>query len=135
MVMRRRDRGFTLVELLIALAISMVGLIGLMALQMVAIRSNASSRNFAEATALAQEKLEQLQIAPVSTLVTSTTTENNVPPSPNNTNQAVYTRVTTITTNGSQALLKVDVKWNDSYAVVGFAGKLHTVTMFDERTL
>ena len=142
MVRRRKDRGFTLVELLIALAISMVGLLGLMALQMIAIRANGASRNFAEAVSLAQEKLEMLQIAPVATFTTTAAVTEVLTPTstPRSPSQFTYNRVTTITTNGTQAIFKVEVNWADanlSNGVVTYAATAttHKVTMYDLRSL
>jgi type IV pilus modification protein PilV len=125
MVKRKRDKGFTLVELLIALAISLVGLMGLMALQLLAVRSNANSRNFAEATALAQEKIESLQATSYVSIAAGTTTENNLGATPGAT-LAPYTRTTTVSDNGSFKTITVAASWTDDYRT----NKTHTVTLY-----
>jgi prepilin-type N-terminal cleavage/methylation domain-containing protein len=130
----KKEKGFTLVELLIALAISMVGLLGLLALQMIAIRANANSRNFSEAVGLAQEKLESLQVLPFANLVGGTTAETSLAASPGSA-LTIYSRNTIITTavplNGTTVTkLEVDVSWADT----SVGGKTHTVTLVDLRT-
>ena len=57
----QRDEGFTLLEVMIALVILSVGLLGLAALQLVAIKSNAFSSEMTYATMLAQQHAEILK--------------------------------------------------------------------------
>jgi len=57
---RSDERGFTLVEGLIAMLVSVVGLIALAGMFSIAIKTNAHSRNLTTATTFAQDKLEQL---------------------------------------------------------------------------
>jgi Tfp pilus assembly protein PilV len=126
MVRRRRSGGFTLVELLIAMGLSMVGLLGLLALQSIAIRGNMMSRNFGEAIGIAQQRLEIAQRTPYaslsalaegpSTCLTTFGGTSGVNPNPDasNTTQAVYTRCTQITVNADNTTnLKVKVWWRD----------------------
>jgi prepilin-type N-terminal cleavage/methylation domain-containing protein len=123
MVKRKKQKGFTLVEILIALALSLVGLMGLMALQLLAVRSNANSRNFAEATALAQEKIESLQSTSYVSIAAAT--ESNLGATPGAT-LTPYTRITTVADNGSYKTISVAVSWSDDYR----AGKTHAVTLY-----
>ena len=149
--MRRRDRGclpharsarpprgrggFTLVELLISLALSVVGLLGLLALQLVSIRGNAASRSFSEATALAQERLEALQLVPYASLSlqdNQASPETHLAPNPGSTTQQLYTRTTTITVDAANndTNIQVDVSWSDpSVALV-----THHVKLYEVRT-
>jgi len=59
--MDRNQNGFTLIEVLVTLAILSIGLLGMAALTIEVIRSNAQSRAYAEATILAQDKLEEIK--------------------------------------------------------------------------
>jgi type IV pilus assembly protein PilV len=56
-----RDEGFTLLEVMISLVILSVGLLGLAALQLVAVKNNAFSSEMTYATMLAQQQAEILK--------------------------------------------------------------------------
>lgn len=58
---RKHQRGFTLLELLVTLGITTVGLTGLMSLHVATIRGNDSTAKNGEAVAIAQETLETLR--------------------------------------------------------------------------
>jgi type II secretory pathway pseudopilin PulG len=57
---RHGESGFTLIEAMIAMLVSVVGLVSIAGMFMIAMKTNASSRNFTTATTFAQDKLEQL---------------------------------------------------------------------------
>jgi len=61
-------KGFTLVEVLIAIVLSMIAVIGVTGLYMVETRSSSDSRHKTEAAVLCEDKMEWLrtQLAPVS---------------------------------------------------------------------
>lgn len=61
----RSEAGFTLVEVLVALAIMSVGLIGILALQRGAVSASGYSRRATEAAILAEDKLEELRTTPL----------------------------------------------------------------------
>lgn len=60
MTMRIKHYGFTILELLIAITILTVGLLGVARMQVSAIRGNYMSGNTTAALALAEEKMEDL---------------------------------------------------------------------------
>jgi prepilin-type N-terminal cleavage/methylation domain-containing protein len=60
----KKDSGFTLVEVLIALAILVIGLLGTLTLGITSINQNAYTRHLAQATTLAEEELENLLSLP-----------------------------------------------------------------------
>lgn len=64
--------GFSMVELLIAVVILAVGLLGLAELQITAMRANTQSESMVAATALAKEKIEE-----IAALASDNTTFNN----------------------------------------------------------
>jgi len=60
---RSGERGLTLVEAVIAMLVSVVGLVSVAGMFAIAMKTNASSRNLTTATTFAQDKLEQLEAA------------------------------------------------------------------------
>lgn len=61
--------GFTMIEAVIAMMVTVVGLVSIAGMFTLAMRTNASSRNFTTATTFAQDKLEQLGAASFQRLV------------------------------------------------------------------
>lgn len=59
--MSATDRGFCLVELLVATVIFLIGAVGLLTLLTTTIAANTHSRNVTEATQLAQDQIELLR--------------------------------------------------------------------------
>ena len=51
----RASRGFSLIETMVSLAILSFGMVGIMQLQIISVRTNAQSRKMAQATALAKD--------------------------------------------------------------------------------
>ncbi len=60
---RRREGGFTLLELLMTLGVTTIGLIGLLSLHLSIVRANDGASRAAEATQLAHATLESLRAA------------------------------------------------------------------------
>ena len=61
--------GFTLIEAIIAMMVTVIGLISIAGMFTLAMKTNASSRNFTTATTFAQDKLEMLGAASFQRLV------------------------------------------------------------------
>jgi len=59
--MRRREAGFTLVEVMVAMLLTAIAIIGILALFMSQSRASGYSRHSTEATALCEDKLEVLR--------------------------------------------------------------------------
>ena len=55
----RSERGFTMVELLVTLAVSAIGIAGMLALQVTSVRTNATSAQAAEAVTVAERTIEE----------------------------------------------------------------------------
>lgn len=68
---RKREGGFTLLEVLVALTILAVGLLGIAAMQTSAIIANKSSNNFGQATLMCEQVLEQMKAQMFDTIQTS----------------------------------------------------------------
>ncbi|MEK6324898.1 MAG: hypothetical protein AABN33_24920 [Acidobacteriota bacterium] len=61
--------GFTMIEAVIAMMVTVVGLVSIAGMFTLAMKTNASSRNFTTATTFAQDRLEQLGAASFQRLV------------------------------------------------------------------
>jgi len=57
----RRDTGFTLIEVVVALLVLTIGLLGMAALAISVMQGNKSSNQISTATALAQDKMEEFR--------------------------------------------------------------------------
>src|ERR1700736_5629667 len=65
----RNAEGFTLIEAVIAMMVTVVGLVSIAGMFTLAMKTNASSRNLTTATTFAQDRLEQLGAASFQRLV------------------------------------------------------------------
>jgi prepilin-type N-terminal cleavage/methylation domain-containing protein len=137
MVMRQRRNagGFTLIEVMIALVVSLVGLLGALGLTISIMTGGTFSRNMTEASTLVQSKLETVN----SQVITLTSPSNGLV-SPTECLDAYgnalsgspcpqYTRLTTwgLTSDGLRRSVVVEVDWNDG------ASNLHSVSASAER--
>ena len=78
---RRREAGLSLIEVMIAIAVVAVGLLGIAAIQLKALRGGQAGRVFTQASELAYERLEQLRAVSFTSLTatggwTSPTTQS-----------------------------------------------------------
>ena len=76
---RRGEAGFTLLELLITMAVTIVGLMGLMALHLTTTRGNDLASRSAEGVTVAQRTLEDLRSLPVKDMFGELTGDRNAP--------------------------------------------------------
>ena len=100
------QRGFTLVETLVAVVIFTVALLGIAGLTVVIIRGNTFSNMVTTATVLAQDKLEELRQTDYSALGSGSETTIR--------NAIVYTRrwdVTANTPTTSMTTIAVTITW------------------------
>jgi len=108
-------RGFTLIEVLIAIFLLVIGLLGLLSLTTTVVKGNASSKMTTLATTLAKDKLEDIKNQNYSNIVTSTdyaTSNGTVSASSSG---AFYTRNCTVTSDSPAANMKsinVQVTWS-----------------------
>lgn len=114
---RRRTRGMTLIEVMVALLIATVGLLGALAMVGTIIGGTSFSRAATEATVLAQAKIEQEQSRTDVTLAFPASgiesTENNLDAQGGTT--GIYTRITTwgASADGLRRTVSVRVDWFD----------------------
>ena len=108
---RRRDGGFTLIELMIAMTVLIIGIAGILSMQMTAMRSSAYSRHATEASVLGEDTMEALRTVPVASIVDTAAesiNEHGIPDA-----GGLYTREWTITDDGTIATLVVVVRWKE----------------------
>lgn len=122
---QRRARGLTLIEVMVALLITTVALLGALATVGITVRGANFSRNATEASVLVQTKLESLVSLPVGT--TSGSLPGNTTEAPSTTGAidangntgtagAIYSRYTTWsnpTGSTTQRQVTVEVTWSD----------------------
>jgi type IV pilus assembly protein PilV len=95
------NRGFTLIEIIIAIFILVVALTGLAGVASTVINGNAFSKEITTATTLAQEKIEELKNTNYQNLADGSDT------------QSIYTRTWTITQTATHMkTMEVVVQWN-----------------------
>lgn len=115
---RRRARGLTLIEVMVALLVTTVALLGALATVGITVRGANFSRNTTEASILAQSKLESLVSLPTGTsggsLPTVTAEAGTLDANGNTgTPEAIYTRSTSWVQTKTQRTVTVTVSWPD----------------------
>lgn len=119
MINIENNSGFTLIEVLVAMVILSVGLLGTAALITGIINSNKLSNKISTATVLAQDKMEDIKRLEYSGMPASDTTTTE--PYHSITNYSLYKRVTLIDVDNPAAGMKtitVTVYWDsDAHSV------------------
>ena len=127
-VTRSRERGFTLIEVMVAMLLTALTVIGVLGLYRVETRASSFSRRETEAVVLAQDRLEQLrtQIAP--SAVVPLTTDPATEVRDQLTGNDIFTRTWQIEATTDPAVFKiiVNVSWDDG-------GIDRTVTVVGQR--
>ncbi|MBI4641822.1 MAG: prepilin-type N-terminal cleavage/methylation domain-containing protein [Candidatus Tectomicrobia bacterium] len=103
--------GFTLVELLVAMAILSIGLLTVVQVQAAAARSNLNARRVAAASALTQEKIEELINLPTLAVTQGFVNDTGNPLKADGTPGGIYSRSWKITDAPGMKELEVKVTW------------------------
>jgi type IV pilus modification protein PilV len=107
----KSERGFTLIEVLVALSIMSLGMIGILALQKAATSASGYSRRATEAAVLAEDRLEEMRTLPLSTV---TDDSDVVDASGVANDDGLFTRTWTLVLADELATITVRVQWNES---------------------
>jgi len=108
----RRDAGsgFTMVEVMVALLVTAIAIIGILALYMTQTRASSYSRHTSEASVLATDGLEKLRTMTVPVGGTeSQITETGA-------SGGIFTRTSTVTGAGTPYDVRVQVSWEENGA-------------------
>ncbi len=103
-----RSKGFSLVEVLIALLILAISLLALAGLMVTTTRNSSFGGHMTEASTFAQDKLEQLRVSPWGGVATGNDTALG-------STGLTYTRNWTVTpnTDGNQRWVSISINWTD----------------------
>ncbi len=120
------ESGFTLLEVMIAMAILGVGLLSIAVAQLSAIKVSARSRNLQQAMFLAREQMDDIEALPLNAPLLQAAATTDDPANPLQTgndpeNQTSFNRSVTVTPNAPVAGLaqvSVTVIWNNSQGVL-----------------
>ena len=122
---RRGTEGISMVEVMVALVILGIGILGTTAGQLAAIKLSSDSRIHSEAMYLAEQQLETFEAmsgADVAALAgTTSDPANPIDPDPNDATAMGLNRSWTITTDTPEAgviTIQVDVSWTNSLGLV-----------------
>ncbi len=133
-MVRRSHRGFTLIEVMVALLIATVGLLGALAMIATIMRGSTFARNVSEASALLQSKVEEAQALAGVSLVppvpaNGTVTESGIDAFGRSAPDGIFTRATTwgITADNQRRTVAITVTWNDN------GGQQHAISATAER--
>ena len=77
-LMKRGEEAFSLIELLVAITVLAIGLLGIAGLQGATISKNLSAMKNTEATALIEDKIEEFRDTPYTSISEGTETESSL---------------------------------------------------------
>ena len=131
----RRQRGMTMMEVMMAIIVATIGLLGSLAMVSTLFRGATFTRNMAEALSLVQSKLEiEVSRGSISlTVPTSSAVAESPMDALGDTTASIkpFTRTTTwsVTSDGKRRKVQVDVVFTDTQ------GMAHTLTAYRERNI
>ena len=107
---RHGERGLTIVEVLIAMAVSVFGLAAVLSLHLTGSRATQYSRHATEAAMLGEGKLEQLLVTPAASLADGS---EQVDGRGRADASAPFARSWTVADSGTTLLLTVTIVWDE----------------------
>ena len=107
LIKRGENKGFTLVEVMIAIVILSVALLALGGLQIISIRGNSFGNHMTEAITLAKDLMEEMKNTEWEQIGDSS---DDIPPPPE---KPIYHRVCTVTEQDNIKTVAVRVTWDN----------------------
>jgi type IV pilus assembly protein PilV len=105
-----REKGFSLIEVLIGLIFLAIGLLAIAGLQAASIRGNFFSNNLMQATYVAQDRLEFLKILPLDSSALQAGNYNSLPTILSG---VVFNQSYMVVVNDDLRTIHYTVTWND----------------------
>jgi type IV pilus modification protein PilV len=96
-------KGFSLIEVMIAVVLLAVGLLAFAGLEIIAVRNMTHSKDYGKANTYAQQKIEEIKALDWTSVTDGTDTLES----------SRYTRTWTVTTEGDMKTVSVTVSWVD----------------------
>lgn len=106
--MLRKSRGFTLIEVMVALVILSVSLLALAGLMVTTTKNNSYGSNMTEAATFAQDKLEEFRAVRWDTISDGTGSDQMSGSTGIN-----YSRNWSVATNGALKTITITINWQD----------------------
>ena len=106
------EAGFTMIEVMIAMTLTAIAIMGIIALYSTNMRAGGFSRHQTEASVLAESKVEDIRALPAATPPAGSPETNIGPFGP--TTAGIYTRSWTETIGTTYADIVVTVQWQDN---------------------
>jgi prepilin-type N-terminal cleavage/methylation domain-containing protein len=110
----KNNQGFSLIELLIAIALLSIGLLALFTLQSTAIRGNLDSKELTTAVFLSEKKMEELKNTPFDSLTLGSANDANNPINGSGQGGGIFNRSWTIQSYSGSSRMKritVSIAW------------------------
>lgn len=118
LIKRGQNKGFTLVEVLIAIVVLSVALLALAGLQIVSIRGNSFGNHMTEAITLAKDKMEEMKNTEWDEIGDSSDDH------PKGDSPTFYHRACTVTPSGKIKTVTVRVTWDKGNHSVSLVTKI-----------
>jgi len=112
MVKRPAEAGFTMIEVMVAMLLTAIAIIGILALFMAQTKASGFSRHMTEATALCQDKLEQLRTLTASS-VGINGTDSNLDATGVSGGSGIYARTWTYTVQAAWTDIVCTITWTE----------------------
>jgi prepilin-type N-terminal cleavage/methylation domain-containing protein len=110
----KREGGFTLIEVMIAMVLTAIAIMGIIALYVTETKASGFSRHSTEASVLAQDRLEKLRLlGPAPPLATLALTTESTTMNERGGTGGIYTRKYSITVGTDYIDMYVEVDWSD----------------------
>lgn len=104
----KKMNGFSLIEVLLALIILSISLLGLAGLMVTTTKNNSSGSHMTEAATFAQDKLEELRAMRWENLPAGTSSDQK-----SGSTDINYTRNWTVATSGALKTITISINWQD----------------------